>query len=250
MTIITHGTLPDSDPSVDSVGSFLSELKTLENTQTNRFYFRGQKQDWTLEPDIFRIYRTKKMNIPLLVYERKLFEEFDRLAIPFFAIRPNIWERLAIARHHGLPTRYLDWTESPLVAMYFAVEDYDDHHNSVIWCYCVHGLYGIDWSETTTYKTPFDVNRVCIHRPAHFFSRIAAQSGIFTVHPLDSYNQTEQELRRQGELRKIEIPNKSRIVIKNELERLGTHRASLFPDLDGLASHLRATIPHGYSQSG
>ncbi|MBY3544961.1 FRG domain-containing protein [Rhizobium laguerreae] len=53
-----------------------------------------------------------------LDFEMAVFEQFKREALPYLRSRPNDdWEWLALAQHHGVPTRLLDWSESPYVAV-------------------------------------------------------------------------------------------------------------------------------------
>ena len=61
--------------------------------------------------------------------EMQMFEMFKNRAIAYLPTEPqprDDWEWLAIAQHHGFPTRLLDWTRNPLVAAYFAVEEYHE----------------------------------------------------------------------------------------------------------------------------
>ena len=84
--------------------------------QAPRWVFRGQSQHWPLKPSVARLNRYK----PEL--EILLLNEFKRHSVSHFNTNSisDEWNWLALAQHHGLPTRLLDWTYNPLVAAYFA----------------------------------------------------------------------------------------------------------------------------------
>jgi hypothetical protein len=69
--------------------------------------------------------------------------------------------------------------------------------------------------------------------PPHVTRRVAAQEGVFTIHP----NPTEA-FKSPANISRLIIRNKFRKPLKKILYRYGIHRASMFPDLDGLAAHI------------
>jgi hypothetical protein len=214
----------------------LSEFVTLIlDKLTAPYLFRGHADlDWELVPAIDRSdFSGIKGRIKREDHERLAFEEFKRLALPHLRSRPmNDWEFLALARHHGAPTRLLDWTENPLAALFFAVEP-DRRTGGAVWCYCyIEKEKPLDVHST---PNPLSVERIMLFQPPHVHQRISSQSGMFTVHP-PNYKDLEDPWGMP--LTRVRIPVSARARLRLELQRVGVHRASLFPDLDGVGQHV------------
>lgn len=190
-------------------------------------YFRGvQNENFELIPKIGR----SSVKIDSAIAEKAILREFARLTAPYLEANPtDDWQWLALAQHHGLSTRLLDWTSNPFVALYFAVEQ-KQNSNAALY----HMSYSLEFRtiEPDKQPDPFSITTVMIFKPRHVTKRIVAQSGLFTLHGKPKIAFAHDNITKHI------IEAKACKEIHETLSQYGINRATLFPDIDGVAHFL------------
>lgn len=217
------------------VSSFAEFARYVESEAPQDAIFRGHaKQSWKLVPEVHRGDRVGAIAANAaadrVTAEKSMLREFKRQVRPHMPNLPrDDWEWLAFARHYGMPTRFLDWTENAAAALFFAVELPNDHSDSAIWC-------SERPREVTGGKSPFEVDDIFLYSPPHIAPRITAQSACFTVHPTDYIG---RRYHWPCNLIKLIVSAGARIQMRATLRAHGIHRASLFPEPAGIAEEIR-----------
>jgi len=230
-----NGKTPSNEYQVETGYDF---LKTVEDHAPAFFIYRGQADaSWPLLPKAGREpfydpdYEARRANPDSVHMGPKdifWFNEWRQNAIAFTKSVPeNEFECLAYAQHYGLATRLLDWTENPLVALYFAVEA-EPKKDGAVFAYT--DIVHVD-STKGILEQHFLVD-VGLYRPRPFDPRILCQSAFFTFH-LDPHVPLTL---KGGVSASIVIPSAFKDSIQLWLSSVGVSRKALFPDLEGLSS--------------
>jgi hypothetical protein len=231
---------------IEEIDSWDQYLKLVNSEKYADWAFRGQRdaawQLWT---------RQEHRNIRIFV--RKAIQFLEKVPDTSDTFR---W--MAIMQHHGAPTRLLDFTWSPYVAAFFALESATS--NSAVWAintfavgtYCF-GPKIPDGNEIPSPQEALafygykNMDDVAIGEPFFKNRRLIAQSGTFAC-PYDLARPIDEILgKTENSVAKFVLKgSKLRQEALNELYRMNITHATLFPDLDGLARSLRYELETHY----
>jgi FRG domain-containing protein len=204
------------------------------------------------------------------VLERNLLRNFRKYATGAAVPTDSPWNWLALGQHHGLPTRLLDWTYSPYVALHFATSRREElDRDAAVWmvdyvrahelapaklrdCLRDEGtnLFTTEMIESVAPQLP-DLGRlggdfVVFVEPPSFDERIVNQYALFslTSRPDQSF---DEWVRDHSELaRRIVIPAELKWEVRDKLDQANLTERVLFPGLDGLTRWLvRYHAPRG-----
>jgi hypothetical protein len=236
------------------------ELKL--RTATIHPWYRGQAvHTWPLKPSLYR----PNINIDPQ-YERELIRDFRIKCADFVSVHPQSdidW--LFLAQHHGLPTRLLDWSENPLVALYFATKDQPESDGRV---WIVHpwrlNQGSIDRISVPTTDSPdfrkyvIDIGSTEVSRelqaedPMAFrafysFRRSNSQAGAFTIHGKRVQGIDKmRRFKKKDFLFSIRIKKERKLKLLRELYRVGIHEWGLFQSLESLTRTLMFRYDRNY----
>ena len=209
--------------------------------------------------------RLSRLGNEAVAIERHLLRNF----IKYAEDRPDarhdsLWHWLALAQHHGLPSRLLDWTYSPLVALHFVTENAAAFaEDGVVWCVNYGGakellpaaVRDVLSDEQSDVFTPELLARAArslealrelspdaalvFLEPPSLDQRIVTQYALFSFLTHVEAEMTDWVEQNPGLCRRIIIPAKVKWEIRDKLDQANVTERVLYPGLDGLCRWLK-----------
>lgn len=256
--------MPIITKEITSLEQYISEsVQNIERDQylnfTNDFVYRGlSSSNYLLETSLKRNCK-KNMN-----FERSLLRNFlKHMPAEFRGKENSIWDVMVLGQHHGLPTRLLDWSHSPLIALHFATAENMDK-DSIVWkVSIIDANRGLPKELTSTlapeskhiftledlkkftkgsvneldYFEEHIKNSILFFAPPNIDDRIAFQRSIFSITRLDI---SLEDFLANGDIMayKFIIPSKIKWYFRDFLDHANISERILFPGLDGLCKWL------------
>jgi hypothetical protein len=263
---------------VDTLIGFMEKVTDSLNGSNNTSWFRGigNVATYELRPNLYR-HPTLKNIDELLELERTMLDRFRERSIMFKHAHMHISDdhelaNLVIMQHFGVPTRLLDWTENPFVALYFALTSAHMNYQLAppayeqdaavwilqpeVWNFHARGsrpndrkVFSLESQALLTYKPQQQgaIDGANLGKPTlavygpHNNERVVAQRGTFTLFGADVDIMEDQFTNgsyHQDSLIKIIIPKDEIGSLLKQLAAIGVTDSTVFPDLSGVAKEI------------
>lgn len=247
---------------VNSIGQFIDDVFSLGEKDSNNtgHIFRGiNNQEYELSSSLHR-----NCNANRNFAETRLLQNFKKYALSMEPhVCDSIWSTMIIAQHHGLPTRLLDFSSSPLMALHFALID-NKNSDAAVWAINLSKIHSdllpekyktilnknnafaftIEMLENITieeYNNDMNGEHFLIIEPPSIDIRIINQGSLFAVlpdklDPLDAF--LKNSLEKNIAVKYI-IPKEKIHQFRVQLDEMNITERILFNDLDGVGRYLK-----------
>lgn len=239
---------------INNVSDLLVHLKKDNASYIGDIWYRGHADfSWKLAPGLLRFNSAPSESSFLTRFKQSAGMLIDRSPKDDF-------DWLFLMQHYGVPTRLLDWSESALTALYFAVCDLQYYNkDGALWSLKPTQLNEIsnisagepnfipsfedtllkNYTVETLSSNPRNKLTPIATIATRNNSRIQAQLGVFTIHHLDK--RPIEEI-CTNEVIKYKIPKESKEEILKELNLLGINKFTMFPELASIGEILKQGI--------
>lgn len=264
--------MPVAEHSVESLGDLLDRVTPdTPDPESGRHRYAGVYRgsgcaSWPLLTSLDRLGGTRPPHTKAHL-ELHVLRSFVRYSRPHLSDNAtNDWELLVLAQHHGVPTRLLDWSWSPLIAAHFATLAARPGEGCAVWrldWHRMHRHYGLEeiallvadleqlgrrgrsgapFTPATLIADADDQKPfACLIEPPALDARIVAQAATFTV-CTDARRPFDDFLIAEGlgdVLTRFVIPADAISRVRDQLDLAGMDERRLFPDFDGVAAYIR-----------
>ena len=261
-----------------SIGELI-EFPFLEGLQDNlhpnrmSYTFRGQPNDkFELKSSIRRYSGDNYIYCESRLLNN--FKKYGQLVEPMLC--ESVWHNMIIAQHYGIPTRCLDFSISPVVALYFALTNNFEEQNAVVWAinhsalhkkllpkkyidildkynavsFTVEMLNEMNLS-IMNYNDDMKNNSIVFLEPPSIDQRIINQFSHFAVIPdeLDPLDEFLDNIDIDKTVYKFIIPHEKIVKFRKQLDYMNINERILFPGLDGTANYLKRRYQEKYLDS-
>lgn len=281
--------------SISSLQDLLGVLQTLKENLTYKIedkasffkeriicpdlYYRGQPNvDYPLMPGLFRerkLDNTKSVGAFPRSLEKIIIEEFisEGCIYKSTVSRDDYLTWIEIAQHHGLPTRLLDFTSNPLVALFFACIDEPDK-DAYLWVINneAYKRYVVLKNDNSCKDKTDEIRKIVndeiinrfpdlhrldlgfiqfprIYKPSYYDERMVAQSSVFMIWAASYFSFDEQvgdprfwindnKKNKDGVIGRILIPKACKKDMLEQLDIAGINEKSIYKGLDGVGKYL------------